>query len=103
MNRGTEQHGWYTQVSWLRRRAHQLRVEPLCKFCLERGIVAPATVADHIEPHRGDRNLFVLGRLQSLCLECHNGTKQRSEHRGYIKGVDVNGMPLDPRHWANQP
>jgi hypothetical protein len=33
---------------------HLLR-EPLCKFYLERGLVTPATIADHIEPYRGKR------------------------------------------------
>ena len=38
-------------ASWARRRAHQLRVEPLCRLCLEAGRVVPATVADHATPH----------------------------------------------------
>src|SRR6266404_1730756 len=33
--------------------AHQLRIEPLCRLCLEAGRVTPATVADHVTPHRG--------------------------------------------------
>src|SRR5262249_36052165 len=48
-----------------------IRTSPLCVFCLARGIVTPAVIADHIEPHRGDRNKFILGPLQSLCRECH--------------------------------
>jgi hypothetical protein len=48
---------------WARRRAHQLRIEPLCRLCLEAGRVTPATVADHIVPHRGDFTAFRLGEL----------------------------------------
>jgi 5-methylcytosine-specific restriction endonuclease McrA len=94
----TAPHAWYTSVGWLRRRRHQLRVEPLCEFCLKRGMVVPATIADHIEPHRGDRNAFVLGRLQSLCIQCHNSAKRQSERRGYFRGTGLDGMPLDKNH-----
>jgi 5-methylcytosine-specific restriction endonuclease McrA len=45
---------WYSTTRWARIRKHQLREHPLCKYCLERGIVEPATIVDHVEPHRGD-------------------------------------------------
>jgi hypothetical protein len=35
-------------------------IEPLCRLCLEAGRVTPATVADHLEPHRGDFTAFRL-------------------------------------------
>jgi hypothetical protein len=35
-------------------------------IALKRGIVRAATIVDHVEPHRGDWNQFVLGKLQSL-------------------------------------
>src|SRR5260370_7768422 len=53
-------------------------IEPLCRLCLEAGRVTPATVADHVTPHRGDFTAFRLGELRSLCADCHNsldGTK----------------------------
>jgi len=35
--------------------------------------VAPATVVDHIEPHKGDEELFYdINNLQSLCKSCHD-------------------------------
>jgi hypothetical protein len=46
-------------------------------MCLARGIVIVATVADHIEPHGGNWNLFLTGKLQSLCEHCHNSSKRR--------------------------
>jgi 5-methylcytosine-specific restriction endonuclease McrA len=59
-----------------RRRAAQTRrrkvQHPLCKFCLERGIVTAANVVDHVVPHKGDWTAFVTGKLQSLCEHCHN-------------------------------
>lgn len=85
---------------WRRRRAEQLRREPLCRLHLEvRGEVVAATVADHITPHRGDPALFE-GPLQSLCTDCHNSVKQSIEKggAGHIRGSDLRGMPIDPRH-----
>lgn len=45
----------------------------------------PATVADHIEPHRDDYAKFWFGALQSLCAACHDIKKQRQEARGVVK------------------
>lgn len=43
---------------------------------------APATVVDHIQPHRGDMNIFWReGNHQSLCRSCHNSAKQKLERR----------------------
>jgi 5-methylcytosine-specific restriction endonuclease McrA len=86
-------HQFYTTRYWLRRRRLQLRAHPLCKFCADNGLVVRATIVDHVEPHRGDWDKFVLGPLQSLCESCHNSTKQRFEHGR--PGVDADGWPLD--------
>ena len=56
----------YGTASWVRRSRMQLRIEPLCRMCLERNQVVPATVADHIIPHKGDLDAFYHGELQSL-------------------------------------
>lgn len=93
---------WYKSALWLSRRAGQLRLEPLCRSCLERGVVTPAEIADHVIPHEGDWSSFALGRLQSLCGRCHSGPKQAVEVRGYDKAVGDDGWPLDPRHPANR-
>ena len=45
---------WYSTARWARIRKHQLLEHPLCKYCLERAIVTPATICDHVEPHHGD-------------------------------------------------
>src|SRR4030095_13318577 len=72
----------YDSPAWRRRRAMQLKVHPLCKMCMDNGVVAVARVADHIIPHRGDLKLFN-GPLQSLCKYHHNVSKQQIEVRGY--------------------
>jgi hypothetical protein len=38
------------------RRRHQLAAEPLCAECIKRNKVTPATVADHVTPHKGNWN-----------------------------------------------
>jgi 5-methylcytosine-specific restriction enzyme A len=100
---------WYDTAAWARRRKHQLMTQPLCVMCAANGKITPATVADHIEPHRGDFNKFVLGRLQSLCRDCHNSRKQRGETKkqhaeavGYSNDFGVDGWPVDPRHPSYQ-
>lgn len=73
---------WYKLKEWLSIRARRLSVEPLCRFCKERGDVVPAMVCDHIVPHRGNRTLFFsFENTQSLCQSCHSRDKQREEAR----------------------
>jgi 5-methylcytosine-specific restriction enzyme A len=74
---------WYCTARWARIRKHQLLEHPLCKYCLERGLVAPAVICDHVEPHRGDVNRFWLGPFQSLCRGCHDSAKRFFELNGF--------------------
>jgi 5-methylcytosine-specific restriction enzyme A len=94
--------GFYRTAFWLRRRKLQLNAHPLCRMCASRGVVTPATVADHVQPHKGDWNLFALGDLQSLCAACHNSAKRSIELRGFSNEVGIDGRPLDPNHPANR-
>jgi hypothetical protein len=80
---------------------HQLKIEPMCRLCRAKGLIVPATVADHIEKHGGDQNKFWFGQLQSLCVECHNRAKQQIETRGYVDDIGPDGMPTDPKHPFN--
>ena len=93
---------FYDTAFWQRRRSQQLLAHPLCKFCAADGFVTRATHVDHIEPHRGDWNLFCLGALQSLCAPCHSSIKQQIEARGFDAAVDADGWPTDPNHPANR-
>ena len=45
-------------AKWRRARKRFLQRHPLCANCLSQGVLTPATVVDHIVPHRGDRALF---------------------------------------------
>jgi 5-methylcytosine-specific restriction enzyme A len=73
----------YDSARWKRMRTHQLQLPPLCKYWAELGRVTPATIVDHVEPHKGDVNKYWLGQLQSLCDPCHKATKHFEELHGY--------------------
>ncbi len=46
---------------------------PLCEQCLKEGRYTKATVVDHIQPHRGDSELFWNpDNWQALCKPCHD-------------------------------
>jgi len=67
------------------------------------GDVTPATVVDHIIPHKGDDKLFWdQTNWQPLCKECHDGTKQSEEKTGYSVAVGVDGWPVDNKHPVNK-
>jgi hypothetical protein len=98
MNRNAPWREWYAYERWRRRRRQQLRTEPLCRMCMDRGFAVPAGIADHIASHNGDWNEFWRGELQSLCVNCHNSRKAIIEHRGYDTEIGLDGWPTDPRH-----
>lgn len=63
--------------AWEKARAGFLKHHPFCRRCN-----APASVVDHIKPHKGDSRLFWdKSNWQSLCAPCHNGAKQSDERR----------------------
>jgi 5-methylcytosine-specific restriction protein A len=58
---------------WQAYRLAFLRSHPLCAECERNGRLTPATVVDHIIPHRGDWELFWReGNHQSLCAVHHS-------------------------------
>jgi len=97
---------WYRTARWRALRAHQLATEPLCRMCKAAGRVTPATVCDHVTPHRGDPERFWRGPFQSLCdatpWRCHSSRKQQQERSGYSTEVGADGMPTDPAHPFNR-
>ena len=58
---------------WRSARRQFLKRNPLCADCMKAGKVTPATVVDHIIPHRGDKKLFWDEKnWQPLCKDCHD-------------------------------
>ena len=95
---------WYGLRVWRRRAERQLQDEPRCEDCLARGIVRAAREADHVEPHLGDYDKFMNGRLQSRCSSCHAAQTRADEQErktGKVRlrpGCSPDGLPLDARH-----
>lgn len=66
---------------WQKAREMYLARHPLCARCLKEGRYVPATVVDHIVPHRGDQTLFWdESNWQALCKKCHD-TKTMTDDR----------------------
>lgn len=58
---------------WQKERKTFLQNNPLCVNCLKNNKYTPATVVDHIVPHKGNSNLFWdTQNWQALCQRCHN-------------------------------
>lgn len=79
-----------------------LEHNPLCKLCLQRGVVSAATLVDHVIPHKGDMTLFwCVDNWQALCNDCHNTEKKEIETLGFSTSVGLDGWPMDARHPVN--
>ena len=94
---------WYWTAQWRAIAKAQLRDEPLCRYCAKAGKVTPATVCDHVVPHKGDIGLFWnIENLQSLCSQHHNGSKAMEEARGYSNEISLDGWPICSNHPSNK-
>ena len=58
---------------WKKSRANYLKSYPICRSCEEKGLSEPATLIDHIIPHKGNYDLFWdMDNWQPLCKRCHD-------------------------------
>lgn len=63
--------------AWRKARAEFLAINPRCSWP---GCTTPASVVDHVMPHRGNQVLFWnRANWQALCAHCHNSHKQAQE------------------------
>ncbi len=68
---------------WRSARKAFLRDNPVCVMCQQDGIATPASVVDHMTPHKGDPGIFWdQDKWQPLCQPCHDRHKQRQEKSG---------------------
>lgn len=77
---------------WTYLRSQQLAKQPFCQMCDNDGRVRAGQVVDHIEPFRGNFELFRdKDNLQTLCKSCHDKHKQRLEAktRHYHKPTNI--------------
>lgn len=56
-NRGSAAERGY-DTRWQKARRTYLMHHPLCVECMKDNVIEPATVVDHIIPHKGDMVLF---------------------------------------------
>jgi hypothetical protein len=94
-----ERHQLYNSRAWRALRKQQLIDHPLCRVCLQAGIMNPAQVVDHVlGHHRADwRDRFMdQSRLQSLCLSCHSSKTRDEQLAGGATrgGVDRNSCDV---------
>lgn len=93
----------YWTARWKKLRLAHLTSHPICVFCQATGMIRPATVVDHVTPHRGDEVLFWdEDNLQSLCKSHHDAAKAQEERGGYSSLSDADGYPIDPNHPQNR-
>jgi 5-methylcytosine-specific restriction protein A len=83
---------------WQQTRIAYLRSHPLCVACEKMGRITPATVIDHIIPHRGDRALFwQSSNWQPLCKPCHDRKTATEDGGGFYQRRGGGGSNPWPR------
>lgn len=88
-------HKLYKTARWKRIREAQLRMQPLCEWCLQSEVIEPATVVHHAEGgHKGNEYKFWNGPFASLCKTCHDRDGQREDLGQTIIRFDASGWPI---------
>lgn len=76
----------YGTARWKKVRAMKLKINPLCEYCAEGGVVTQAVMVDHIKEIADGGAAFDLNNLASTCMPCH-GKKtakvSKERERGY--------------------
>jgi len=75
-------------VAWQRARVGFLTKHPLCKRCEDQTppALTPATVVDHVVPHKGDKALFWDStNWQPLCKPCHDRKTATEDGGGWSR------------------
>lgn len=74
------------------------KANPLCLGCQAVGRLEPATVVDHIEPHKGDATRFWdVANWQPACSWHHSNVKQQLERLFEIGAINRADLKLDSR------
>lgn len=73
----------YTSNKWRKLSKRHKKEFPCCKRCLDRDVVTPVDISDHIVPVEvAPEKAFDWQNIQSLCLSCHN-VKTSDDNRKY--------------------
>lgn len=74
-------------AKWRKARLAHLQEHPLCAECHKTGRITPATVVDHITPHKGNMKLFWdSNNWQALCAS-HHSQKTAREDGGFGNAI----------------
>ena len=66
-------HNLYNTTAWKRLRLQLLSRRPICQRCKKYNKITTAIDVDHIQEHKGNRDLFFnINNLQALCKSCHS-------------------------------
>lgn len=85
----------YGTARWQRIRTHQLTVQPLCEWCIEREEVTEATEVHHSDGgHKGDIDKFWLGPFVSTCKPCHASRGQLEDNGKTVVRFGADGWPI---------
>lgn len=72
--------------TWQKLRLAFLRLNPICIWCKERGLIVPATVADHIKTIAMHPELRLdTDNLRALCKPCHDA--HTAKEQGFAKPI----------------
>lgn len=93
----------YDKAQWRRLREQALRMEPLCRLCVQRGLAVEAVDVDHITPLADGGEAWASTNLRPLCHACHSRvTSAAKTGRDVVLGVDpTTGYPIG-EHWWNR-
>lgn len=92
---------FYRSPAWRRLRAARLRLDR--HTCVVPGCGQRAVVVDHVISRRAG-GADALPNLRSLCRYHDNALKEnpggKRRRDGIMLGCNVDGSPIDPKHWA---
>jgi 5-methylcytosine-specific restriction protein A len=77
----------------VRLRTQLLKREPLCRLCLAKGRVTPATIADHIVPIAKGGAIHDIENMQPLCAPCHQDKSNADKGHRVKPRIGVDGWP----------
>lgn len=109
---------------WRRYSEQFLKANPFCVHCAAQGVDHPATVTDHVIPHRGDHALFWdPANHQPLCKRHHDQKTARedggfgnaplvreqanqgpalTEYEEYVRAMGGDAVPPVVRAWVRR-
>ena len=74
----------YNGKSWRNLTKLMAALEPLCRYCLQKGLTVASEVTDHIIAIEDGGSVYDRRNLQRLCTSCHNQKSADERHARYL-------------------